>query len=371
MSDLVQLLPLWRELDSSGVEYVLATVVQVEGSGYRKPGAKMLISADGRRAGTISGGCLEAEVAKKAFWHTEQGPVLRRYSTAADDGDVPFGMGCGGVIHILLERSETAAFVMKRLADAFLARTALSIATILDGPMVGRRAFWPSASGQTSSSGPVLESLARRSYDARQSTTAALEATLDEPVVVRCEWVAPRTGIFIFGAGDDGIPLANQAHQLGWFVAVADSRTHLVTSTRFSKADALIPLPVDEFPDLDLQPTDVAVILTHSLQQDTHILGYLLHRNLAYLGVLGPRRRTRDILTTLAEKHAVSSTRRSGDSVDDIIDTWMGRIHAPMGLDLGGDTPPEIALAILAEIQQTRHRTSGLALRKIRAVNVS
>ena len=86
MTDLDQILPLWRELRESGTEYVLATVVMVEGSGYRKPGARMLIAADGRRAGTISGGCLEGEVARKAFWHTKNGPIVRRYSTSPEDG---------------------------------------------------------------------------------------------------------------------------------------------------------------------------------------------------------------------------------------------------------------------------------------------
>src|ERR1700722_14251352 len=108
MTDLEQILPLWQDLRGTATEYVLAKVGGGGGSGYRKPGARMLIAADGRRAGTISGGCLEGEVARKAFWHTENGPAMRRYSTSPDDGDVPFGMGCGGVVHLLLERSATA-----------------------------------------------------------------------------------------------------------------------------------------------------------------------------------------------------------------------------------------------------------------------
>src|SRR5882672_7201611 len=137
MTDLDQILPLWRDLREAGKDYVLATVVEVEGSGYRKPGARMLIAADGRRAGTISGGCLEGEVARKAFWHTENGPVLRRYSTSAEDGEVPFGMGCGGVVHLLLERSSNAANVLERLASSFDARLPLAIATVLDGAAIG------------------------------------------------------------------------------------------------------------------------------------------------------------------------------------------------------------------------------------------
>jgi len=91
MTDLENILPLWHSLEASGSDYVLATVVEVEGPSYRKPGARMLIANDGRRAGTVSGGCLEAEVAKRAWWLTESGPRVERYSTAADDGDMPYG----------------------------------------------------------------------------------------------------------------------------------------------------------------------------------------------------------------------------------------------------------------------------------------
>jgi xanthine/CO dehydrogenase XdhC/CoxF family maturation factor len=87
MTDFEHIVPLWRELESAGADYVLATVVEVQGSSYRRPGARMLLAADGRRAGTVSGGCLEAEVAKKAWWLTEQGPVVQRYSTLEEDGD--------------------------------------------------------------------------------------------------------------------------------------------------------------------------------------------------------------------------------------------------------------------------------------------
>ena len=101
MTDLEHILPLWRELETAGADYVLATVVAVEGSSYRKPGARMLLAQDGRRAGTVSGGCLEAEVARRAWWLTTNGPTVERYSTEDDDGDRPFGSGCGGVVFLV------------------------------------------------------------------------------------------------------------------------------------------------------------------------------------------------------------------------------------------------------------------------------
>jgi xanthine dehydrogenase accessory factor len=364
MTDLDQILPLWHELQRSGTEYVLATVVAVEGSGYRKPGARMLIGADGRRAGTISGGCLEGEVARKALWRTENGPVVRRYSTIAEDGEVPYGMGCGGVVHLLLERSETAEPVMRRLAESFADRGPLAIATVLDGDWIGRRAFWPSESLDPldAAIATALADVACEGFEEQQSLTRSVRLEGDQTATVRVEWYAARPGLFVFGAGDDAIPLVRQARQLGWYVAVADGRSNLATRARFPEAHDVYVLTGEEFPELGLRPTDAAVVMTHSLQQDTRILAAVLAEELAYIGVLGPRRRTDEILLSLAGEFDLPESR-----IDAQVEMWMERLHAPMGLDLGGSTSADIALAVIAEIQQCRHRASGLALRVTRA----
>jgi xanthine dehydrogenase accessory factor len=366
MIDLDQLLPLWHDFRETGTEYVLATVVGMEGSGYRKPGARMLVGVDGRRAGTISGGCLESEVARKAFWHTENGSVLRRYSTSAEDGEVPFGMGCGGVVHLLLERSATANPLLERLAANFADRTPLAIATVLEGDWVGKRVIWPSDTGSETVTGGdlverVLRSLARQSFEDQRSFSRTVQAEDGQVATVRAEWCSARPGLFVFGAGDDAIPLVRQARQMGWYVAVADGRSNLATRSRFPEAlDALI-VPAGGFPNLQLRPTDAAVVMTHSFQQDTQILSYLLQKQLAYIGVLGPRRRTSEMLLSISQECGVSQAR-----VETQIEVWIDRLHAPMGLDLGGDTPADIALSVIAEIQQSRNRASGLALRRVR-----
>jgi len=141
MTDLERILPLWRELEAAAADYVLATVVAVEGSSYRKPGACMLLAPDGRRAGTVSGGCLEAQVASRAWWLTAEGPRVQRYSTAEEDGERPYGSGCGGVVHLLLERRSTAGPLLAALEQAFQGRIPLAVATVLEGAQLGRRAF--------------------------------------------------------------------------------------------------------------------------------------------------------------------------------------------------------------------------------------
>jgi xanthine dehydrogenase accessory factor len=364
LTDLDQILPLWRELREAGTEYVLATVVMVEGSGYRKPGARMLIAADGRRAGTISGGCLEGEVARKAMWRTENGPLVRRYSTIAEDGEVPFGMGCGGVIHLLLERSDTANPVMDRLAASFTGREPLAIATGLDGEWIGRRAFWPDEQAEVAA-GPLTE-LAWQGFSEQRSFLETVVLKDGLAASVRVEYHAARPGLFVFGAGDDAIPLVRMARQLGWYIAVADGRSHLATRVRFPEAHDVYVLTDDQWPALGVRATDAAAVMTHSLQQDTRILSTLLQEELTYIGVLGPRRRTDEILATLAEELGLPNS-RSQAQLEAQLETWSQRVYGPMGLDLGGDISADIALAVIAEIQQNRHRASGLSLRQVRA----
>src|ERR1035437_6743599 len=290
MTDLEHILPLWSELEASGADYVLATVVAVEGSSYRKPGARMLMAQDGRRAGTVSGGCLEAEVVRRAWWLTAEGPMVERYSTLEDDGDVPYGSGCGRVVYILLERRKTARALIAALKSAFDARTPLAIATILEGPRIGQRAFagLPEEAAATSqlaheprlSDESPLKGLAELAVERR----APVERKIAVEGVQTRVWADYRTarpGLWIFGAGDDAKPLLHLARELGWFVTVADGRSHLATKDRFAAADNVIALPIAELPDaapayFDMRASDASVMVTHSFEQDSRILASLL-----------------------------------------------------------------------------------------------
>lgn len=395
MTDFEHILPLWRELERTGTDYVLATVIQVQGSSYRRPGARMLLAPDGRRAGTVSGGCLESEVAKKAWWLTEKGPVVERYSTLEDDGDLPYGSGCGGVIFILLERCATAHPLLEALHAAWSAREPLAIATILDGPKIAHRAFAagnpPPAPGvgricisNSLNRAPLTTAvappqLASWEIELQQQALFALDdrSSRDERISIDGNqtrvWVDYRTarpGLWIFGAGDDTKPLHNLARELGWFIAIADGRTHLATTPRFPLADAVLPLDIGDLPHsppepLDLHPGDAAILATHSYEQDTHILAFLLggppHQRPSYIGILGPQRRTREALADAARLLGHAPTAK-------LIDQWLEEIHGPTGLDLGADTPASIALSILAEIQKTLAQATALPLKQVRAI---
>jgi xanthine dehydrogenase accessory factor len=292
----------------------------------------MLITKSGRRAGTISGGCLEAEVSKQAWWLTQDGPVVKAYSTSFEtDGDRPYGLGCGGVVYLLLERRATADVFMQRAFEAFEQREALACAVILDGAETGRRAFpdGDDAPGLLAADAMLGQRSSMHMLDARE---------------VWAEYFPPRCGLFVFGAGDDAQPLVKQASTLGWQLTVADGRSHLANKARFQQAHSVVVLKDGNMSEMDLHAGDAAVVMTHSFEQDSKILSQLLPQPLLYLGVLGPRYRTADLVKSAVEKIGGTAAE------------WMATLHAPVGMDIGGDSPATIALAILAEIQATLNR---------------
>jgi xanthine dehydrogenase accessory factor len=340
MSDLGEVLAVWREAESSGEDYVVATIVGVRGSSYRKPGARMIVTENGRRAGTLSGGCLEGEVAKKAWWLTENGPTVQSYTTRFDiDEEIPYGSGCGGTIHVLLERRNNATAMMHALARAFDARTPLGIATVLEGANAGTRVI----AGESSIASlwhDDLEELAKRALV--EEKTFAIQSKIDSSLTkLSVEFVPARSGLFIFGAGDDIRPLVTQARTLGWHITVADGRSNLAMRERFLDADDVVVLRRSGIQHLEMKATDAAVLMTHSWEQDRELLRQLLPRTLRYLGVLGPRQRTVQLVAELT-----SGTECS-------VAEYMDMVHAPIGLNIGSDSPARIALSVIAQIEAT------------------
>ena len=400
MNDLARILALWRNLEPAGADYVLATVVGVQGPSYRKRGALMLLTGDGRRVGTVSGGCLEAEVSSRAWWLTANGPTIQRYSTADDDGERPYGSGCGGVVFLMLERRTTADPLLAALEQAFQRRVPLAVATALEGPHLARRGFAGLEPGSSQAvQSPVLQplviqpqfiqpqatpigsdplkDLAEQSLASRESMESEV-ATGQASARAWADYRPARPCLGIFGAGDDARPLMRLAKELGWFVSVADGRSHLATRERFPSADALSVLPIKDLPGLPfdeslapferLQPDDAAVVMTHSFEQDSKVLACLLSHPTppAYIGVLGPQRRTRELLGEAAQLLNLPASAVAAQA-----ERWLDQVYAPTGLDLGAESPETIALSILAEIQKFRASATALPLRKVRAAQVT
>jgi xanthine/CO dehydrogenase XdhC/CoxF family maturation factor len=383
MADLERILSVWRELENAGADYVLATIVSVQGPSYRKPGALMLLTSEGRRVGTVSGGCLESEVASRAWWLTANGPTIQRYSTADDDGERPYGSGCGGAVFLLLERRATASSLLAALERAFTLRIPLAVATTLEGPQIGRRAFanlentQPEISRENINQVVVardpLQELAQNAMANRESIESNV-AVGETTARAWADYRPARPGLWIFGAGDDAQPLLRLAKELGSFVSVADGRSHIATRERFPAADQLSVLLIKDLPAIpsersmtefsNLHPEDAAVVMTHSFEQDSKILACLLSLKTrpAYIGVLGPQRRTRELL--IETGHLLNLP---ASSIAPQADRWLDQLHAPTGLDLGAESPETIALSILAEIQKVRTSSTALPLRTVRA----
>jgi xanthine/CO dehydrogenase XdhC/CoxF family maturation factor len=330
MSELRRILDLGRRASAQGDEICLATVVGIEGSAYRRPGARMLLTSSGQRAGTVSGGCLEAEIAKKAWWLTENGPSLQRYSSFFDDdGDMPYGLGCGGTVIILLERGEAAAQHLEALRRSVQGRSESVIVT--------------STEQQSPGTVLIVNHAEQTIYERRSDPEAArlAQETLRTGRSMQSgayfvELVVPPPALLVFGAGDDAQPLVELASALDWHVTVADDRSNLARAERFPHAAAVQNL---ETALAHLGPETAAVIMSHSYEQDRKILRVLLAMEMKYIGVLGPRRRTERLIGEIAPGLELTPSE------------CMAHLHTPVGLDLGGHSPASIALAIAAELQ--------------------
>jgi xanthine dehydrogenase accessory factor len=351
LSEVDRLLALWKECKSIGDEVALATLVRVQGSSYRKTGARMLVAASGRRAGTLSGGCLEGEVCRKIWWLTKQGPRVESYATSGTTADYASSssleLGCGGSIDILLETGLSARAAMDTLQSSVEDRIGHVIVCVVESthPEVHVGSYALSTRQNVSlspgSAYAALLALAEDVSRARQSRSTILTVE-NHCVHVFSEYIAPPPAIIIFGAGDDSKPVAHLSRMMGWRVTVSDTRAHLLTADRFPEAHVLLPLKTNQpFPVCLARNFDAAVIMTHSLDQDRYLLSSLLPNSLLYLGILGARHRTHRLL-----EHVADSLRL------DLADCYTG-LHSPVGLNIGATTPEAIALSIVAEIQAT------------------
>jgi xanthine dehydrogenase accessory factor len=348
MRELKQILDFWQKISAAGQPAVLATVVRTQGSSYRLPGARMLLAEDGRHVGGISGGCLEDDIVKKAWWRTSNGPVVCRYDTNAE-GEISgggYGMGCNGIIHVLLERlAPRDCPVLEALSEVVRSRRTAAIAHVVgpDSQFGGRLLLNcdGSITNRLSSNASVPEIQAELNV-----LKASVFTQVGPDTGVFFEKLAPPVRLMIFGAGDDAIALTELAHFLGWQTCVFDGRAHYAKPAKFPLADLVAVRPLGgPIPEPD--PWSAAVVMTHSYSQDLDILKTLMGLKLRYLGVLGPRKRTMQL--------AADASAEAQNSFSDV--------YTPMGLDLGGDGPQQVALAVVAEVQSVFQGRPGGALR--------
>ena len=320
-----------------GEDAVLATVVEAQGSVYRREGAKTLLRPDGRMVGTISGGCLDADLRERSSEvRRDRRPRLVRYDTWAMSDEVfGFGLGCGGEMEIWLEpldwwRDHDGVIARRRLREAFDLGETIVISTTLrrDGLVLDR----------------IERAIDRDSAGTR--STKVLRAG-DEIFLDRVE---PPRRVLVLGTGPDVEPFVKLAREIGFEVTVLAERPDV--QGRFSDV-TVVEAPAGDLREIEIRGRPAIVLMTHKSAVDREALRSLLPRadRLLYLGILGPRARTNRLLRELEQ----DGIRPAPDSID--------VIHGPAGLDVGSETPSEIALSILAEILAVRGRRPAGRLR--------
>jgi xanthine dehydrogenase accessory factor len=340
---------------------VLATLVKTQGSSYRLPGARMLISSAGI-VGGISGGCLEQDVIDHAQVVMQSGePRLLTYdSTAQEDIVWGLGLGCNGIVQIWVERVELAAVngALLLLEQGLRTQQTSVLVTVFD--QVGDGAIAP---GMTM--GVTTEGITGNfpDCDLRSTVTADARAVLQcgrsqtvryqsngAAIEVLIEVVQPPVHLWLFGAGHDAVPVAQFAKALGWQVALVDCRSLAATAQRFPMVDRVVMTRREQIKaQVELEAGSIAVVMTHHYLDDLEILKSLCSSSTRYIGLLGSQRRAERLWEDL---------RHEGFTPENL-----ENLYAPIGLDIGAETPEAIALAILAEIQAVLAQRGGGYLR--------
>ncbi|UZJ76853.1 XdhC family protein [Fictibacillus sp. KU28468] len=331
------MLPIYLEMKrcaENGIRGVLGTIIRTEGSTYQKEGSKCFWAEDGKLTGLLSGGCVEGDLAEHAR------EVLNHFSCKTlvydfrDKGDDLWGLGlgCNGSIDIFLEpfdpvhlrESTERSLEIYQKADIY----ETSLATIVEAEtpsLIGKK--WMV---KNNSSDPVKSGLHSVTYE-------------KEKVLVFTDTITPTPRLTLFGAGPDAVPLANGAKQLNWHVSVIDHRPSFVNKQNFPEADQLLCIPKGKWPKLELESRSFVVIMTHHFDQDLLLLEQILETDVPYIGVLGPNKRTYQLMDRLGREFH---------------EECLSRLYSPIGLDIGSQTPEEIALSILAEMVMV-HRGKG------------
>ncbi len=343
---------------------ILATVVDVVGSGYRRAGARMLIDENGYSIGTVSGGCLEADVLERAkqVWQTGEATVIT-YDTTQDENSLfGLGMGCRGIIRVLLEAITKESDIFNCFAFAFENREKLVIATLIKGEHnvnIGGRVtydrldqfdfvYLPNSFENLA----LLNTDCLNVFDGAGKSAVKTYETDKGAAEFFIELIEPPLNLLLFGAGFDALPVVRFAKELGWRTMVIDHRAAFANRERLPAADEIIVTQAQDLPEkLFRDENSAAVVMTHNYERDREILHRLLNSSCRYIGALGPKKRTENLIQEL---------RDAGIRFDE---NKLQQIYAPIGLDIGAETPEEIALAIIAEIKGALAKRDGGFLR--------
>jgi xanthine dehydrogenase accessory factor len=353
---------------AGGESVVLATVVRVTGSSYGGVGARMVISTDGSTVGLVSGGCLESDLAEHARRvHANGHAEVVTYDTR-DDDDAPWGLGlgCNGLIEVLLEplRPPRSRDIATLIDQALAGESPSVIATVIRAPdseglpTVGSHALLGNAGIQSVGDWGTGSVLANAEEHIDEALAAGRRGLVREfgTIEVAFEVVMPAVRLIVCGTGPDAAPVARIGSQLGWDVTVVDHRPLTdAHAARFPGAHVVECAEALRLADVvPLTQRSAAVVMSHQFARDLDYVQAILAADVAYLGVLGPRARTERMIADLTTRNGSPPT--IGD-----------RFFAPVGLDLGGEGPDAIALAIISQVSAVTSGRAGGHLRDRRA----
>lgn len=366
MKELKDIVAAFEKAQQQGQQTALATVVLVEGSAYRRPGARMLITEDGQLTGAISGGCLEGDALRKAqqVMFRQQAMLVTYDTTDEDDAKLGVQLGCNGIIHILIEPVvPTAPNHPIQLLKACLQQRQTSVLATLfsledkKGTQPGTVLLLTQHSVQKNAFFSNVEwpdnTLLQDAQEAlRTQLHVTKQYTYTHTFTAFIEVVQPAPALIIFGAGNDAIPLTALAAVLGWETTVVDGRPNYATLQRFPQANkVLVSKSEQALSQVVIDDRTAVVLMTHNYNYDLAMLRQLLPLELPYIGSLGPKKKLDRMLEEL---------RGAGINVPP---EQLQKVYGPTGLDIGAEGAEEIALSVMAEIKAVLSNRSGIPLR--------
>jgi xanthine/CO dehydrogenase XdhC/CoxF family maturation factor len=392
MKEIKQIIEAFEQARMGGWKTALATVVHVEGSSYRAPGARMLIREDGLLTSAISGGCLEGDALRKALMVIMQGrPLLVTYNTT-DGADEAIGihLGCNGVIRVLIEPidPETSIHPIMLLKKAVEQKEEVVLVTLFSlenyrdtrqgtrllvkkGDVLNETAFHLTCKSDHQRLScfesrmlkdikkvfEVAQSLFITYQGADQQGTAKeMSATdyqsdpMSDPITAFLEYVKPAISLVIAGAGNDVIPVVQMAGWMGWETTLIDGRPNYAHAGRFSGCQIIVAAPESAYLDEVVGSRSACLLMSHNYDYDKAMLRRLSEYPVTYIGMLGPRKKFERIMRELkAEGVSFSDEQLSG-------------LYGPVGLDIGAETAEEIACSVIAEINMAFSTGTGKPL---------
>lgn len=359
MKEFKTILEAFKKVDFTQRKAALATVVKVRGSSYRSPGARMLITDNGKWVGSISGGCLEGDALRKARQvMMSKVPMTVTYDTREESNqNLGIGLGCNGVIDVLIEPVDPNDVNNPTLFFESILRmnVPVALATIFDGvnkDIIGNKLLLtPGNTALHNFSNQQLENMITTDllavFETKKSEAKKYQ-TQEGATEVFIELIQPSVSLIIFGGGFDARPVSQLAKSLGWEVMVTDECVAHIAPIFFPDADKLSLCQRDFIErDFDITSYTACVLMSHNYEYDRDVLKKLVKTETPYIGILGPRKRFDKMLKVFSEQGI------------ELGKEDFHRIHSPIGLDIGAEAPDEIAVSIIAEIQSKFSNRSG------------